>query len=671
MSLLSRHILRSLVAPFLWGVIALTGLLLLNTLSSLIDRLGGKGLEWQVMAEAIFLAIPALLVLTIPMAVLTATLYGFGQLASDAEMVAMYANGVSVWRMARPALLAAGGVALVNFLFFDQVIPNSNARLRGLMIDVGNKHPTLSLRAGELTRIGTTSPYVMLAQQVDSGGIVRDVTIYTLSSADARQVIRADSGHLRIAPNGRDMLMTLHNGSALDYRPQLQGRVEHTAFLSDQIRLRDVTNQLQRTQEFDRGDRELSSCQLRDAITDQSWYVQDGTDRRATATRRDLRRLSGLPAATRPPIQTKPPVTPHCGAYRQVERWFQRLMLPVATLDALRADSIRVAENFQRQQDEIDRQRRQAEEGPPVMLPRPQDLPALEPPQPEPLPPMIPVDTFRPPVSDSQRAATVPDSLVPDSLVPPPDSVGGVPDSLRGALPDSTRPPDSLRTTPDSLQVADSLRQLAVPPVTASGDSGTTTPPPVVTEPLPQVPLFEPTPMTGMLPGDPSLEALPQDYLGRLGEGRAVPARHPLEPMTSLIEVQGAIQEVRGAESQILSFQVEFHKKFAIPLASICFVLIGLALALRYPQGGIGLVIGGSLVIFMIFYIMLSLGENLAKKGFVDPTLAVHAPLVLFSVVGLLAVHSANQEIGSSRSTDILGPLRDLFRFRLRRRSAP
>ncbi len=676
MSLLSRHILRSLVAPFFWGVIALTGLLLLNTLSSLIDRLGGKGLEWQVMAEAIILAIPALLVLTIPMAVLTATLYGFGQLAADAEMVAMYANGVSVWRMARPALLAATGAALVNFLFFDQVIPNSNARLRGLMIDVGNKHPTLALRAGELTRIGTTSPYVMLAQQVDSGGIVRDVTIYTLSSADARQVIRADSGHLQIAPNGRDMLMTLHHGSAIDYRPQLQGRVEHTTFLSDQIRLRDVTNQLQRTQEFDRGDREMGSCQLLDMIQDQSWYIQDGTGHRETATRRDLRRLAGLPATTRPPIQGKPPVTPHCGPYRMVERWFQKLLLPVATLDALRADSIQSAERYQRSQDEIARQRQRTEEASRtdeaarVAFPTPQGIPSADPvPPSDTTPPPVPIDSLRPTVIDTQSVIGLPDSLMP----PPPDSGAALPDSLQGALlPDSTRLPDSLQTRPDSITLgADTLRADTMTALGARTDSARPiAPPPVTTQqPLSEAPV-EPDPTAGMLPGDPFIAGLPQGVMGRPGDlPRSSAPRHPLEPLTTLIEVQGARQEVRGAEAIIATFRVEFHKKFAIPLASICFVLIGLALALRYPRGGIGLVIGGSLVVFMIFYILLSLGENLARKGFVSAPLAVHAPLVLFSVLGLLAVHSANQEIGSSRSSDILGPLRDLFR--LRRRSTP
>ena len=47
-----------------------------------------------------------------------------------------------------------------------------------------------------------------------------------------------------------------------------------------------------------------------------------------------------------------------------------------------------------------------------------------------------------------------------------------------------------------------------------------------------------------------------------------------------------------------------FLVMFAIPLASFGFVLVAMALALKYPRSGIGLVIGGSLVIFLGFYIL-------------------------------------------------------------------
>ncbi len=127
-------------------------------------------------------------------------------------------------------------------------------------------------------------------------------------------------------------------------------------------------------------------------------------------------------------------------------------------------------------------------------------------------------------------------------------------------------------------------------------------------------------------------------------------------------EVSNATMQAENALAIMRSHSVEYHKKFAIPLASFGFVLIGMALALKFPRGGIGLVIGGSLLIFMVFYVLLIGGEGLADKGYIPATVAMHGPVVLLTVVGLLSVHSANQEMGSTRSVGIMDSIRNFFR---------
>jgi lipopolysaccharide export system permease protein len=119
-------------------------------------------------------------------------------------------------------------------------------------------------------------------------------------------------------------------------------------------------------------------------------------------------------------------------------------------------------------------------------------------------------------------------------------------------------------------------------------------------------------------------------------------------------------------------YSVEIHKKFALSVACMNFVLIGVALALRFPRGGIGLVIGGSLVIFALFYVGLTAGENLADVGKVSPVLAMWLPNGIVFVAGVLGLIRVNREFGSTRGGD-LADLRDLLfgRFRRRRRSQP
>jgi lipopolysaccharide export system permease protein len=120
-------------------------------------------------------------------------------------------------------------------------------------------------------------------------------------------------------------------------------------------------------------------------------------------------------------------------------------------------------------------------------------------------------------------------------------------------------------------------------------------------------------------------------------------------------------------------FSVEVHKKWSISFACISFVIIGIVMALRFPRGGIGLVIGGGLLIFSIHYVGLTAGESLADRGLIRPWEAMWSPNIVLTIVGLIGLIRVSRESGSTRGGDfqeILDGIRHLFR-RLRRRPAP
>ncbi|MGH7593840.1 MAG: LptF/LptG family permease, partial [Gemmatimonadales bacterium] len=330
MRLISRHILRSLAAPFFWGVAALTGLLLLNSLPPLIERFGGKGLPASIMIEGVLLFLPALLALTLPMAVLVSTLYGYSQLAAALEMVAMYANGISVWRMARPALIGAAVIAGVNFFVFDQLVPRSNIRFSDLQTAVMNKSPTLALQQQVLNVLPPPSGYVLRAASIDQvTGAMRGVTIFDLSATAARRLIVADSGSMAESASGRDLILTLHSGEIYEFTGNEPGQLQQTTFVHDRVLVRNVQNELQLdNSRTNRGEREKTSCELLDGIASQQWSVASLTRESESYTRRDLRAMTGLPPVLAPSVQNQPALPPHCGAYRRFEQWFRRLMLP-------------------------------------------------------------------------------------------------------------------------------------------------------------------------------------------------------------------------------------------------------------------------------------------------------------------------------------------------------
>lgn len=143
-----------------------------------------------------------------------------------------------------------------------------------------------------------------------------------------------------------------------------------------------------------------------------------------------------------------------------------------------------------------------------------------------------------------------------------------------------------------------------------------------------------------------------------------------LAAFSNVSDVTIARDEESFATHDVNMYSVEIHKKFTLSIACLSFVLIGMALALRFPRGGIGLVIGASLVIFALFYVSLTGGEQLADRGVISPAFAMWFPNVVVLVAGVLGLVRVNREFGSTRGGD-LGDMKDLLTGWLRRRRRP
>jgi lipopolysaccharide export system permease protein len=139
-----------------------------------------------------------------------------------------------------------------------------------------------------------------------------------------------------------------------------------------------------------------------------------------------------------------------------------------------------------------------------------------------------------------------------------------------------------------------------------------------------------------------------------------------LSSLSAIAEMQGEQGMDRRSANRL---GVEIHKKFTISLACLNFVIIGIALALRFPRGGIGLVLGGSMIIFTLFYICLTAGEEFADRGIMTPATAMWAPNVIIAVIGVLGIRAASRAMGTSRGGD-LADLGDVLVGWIKRRRA-
>jgi lipopolysaccharide export LptBFGC system permease protein LptF len=87
-------------------------------------------------------------------------------------------------------------------------------------------------------------------------------------------------------------------------------------------------------------------------------------------------------------------------------------------------------------------------------------------------------------------------------------------------------------------------------------------------------------------------------------------------------------------------YEVEIHKKFSIPVACILFVLLGAPLGVMSKKGGFAVSTSLSFGFFLIYYVLLIGGEEMADRNILSPPVGMWTPnLIILLIVFYLLVH--------------------------------
>ena len=89
---------------------------------------------------------------------------------------------------------------------------------------------------------------------------------------------------------------------------------------------------------------------------------------------------------------------------------------------------------------------------------------------------------------------------------------------------------------------------------------------------------------------------------------------------------------------------VELHKKFSLPAACLVFGLLALPLGFSNSRGGRSSGFAISLGVFVVYYVLLNSGEDIARDGTLAPWLAVWFPNLALLTVGLFLLARRNRD---------------------------
>jgi lipopolysaccharide export system permease protein len=262
--IISLYILKRHAAPFFGSFLFLMSVFVLQFVMKFMDQLVGKGLSGAVIAELMMLNLAWMMVLAVPMAVLVATLMAFGAMASTNEVTAMKAGGVSLYRMMFPVAIAAMVVTWLMIEFNNKVLPEANHRSKTLTIDIRRKKPTLTLIPGLFNQ--DMPGYSMLVRKTfEESNALEGVTIYNHSDPNKNTVITAKTGTLSFSGDYRKLIMDLYDGEIHEIDHTKPNMYRTIRFQRQRISTISEGFDFERSavDQFSRGDRELSSAEMR------------------------------------------------------------------------------------------------------------------------------------------------------------------------------------------------------------------------------------------------------------------------------------------------------------------------------------------------------------------------------------------------------------------------
>lgn len=337
--ILYKHILRAHIGPFLFSILTLIFVFLLQFMIKQLDQLVGKGLSAWVIMELISLSLAWIVVLAVPMSVLVATIMAFGSMASSGEVTAMKSSGVSLYRMMAPVTLVALLVAILLVEFNNDVLPDANHKVASLLRDIRRKKPTLTLQPGVFSQ-DVQGYSILVRKTFAESNDLEGVTLYDYTNPNLNVAITAHHGTISFSPDYRKLVMDLRDGEIHQLDLSEDNSYRRIMFKEHRLIMNAEGFEFERSADnaFLRGDRELSARDMLERVDSLKHQSEDARTRIERLTLSHYRQYYGDSIAALPPhIPRAPFVT---------ERWYASAMARSQSIRSMiRSEEARISYN--------------------------------------------------------------------------------------------------------------------------------------------------------------------------------------------------------------------------------------------------------------------------------------------------------------------------------------
>jgi len=229
--ILDRYIVKEMLAPSALGLLVFTFVLLIDQIPRLLAILVARSADLATILRVFVNLLPSIFAVTLPMAFLLGVLLAFGRMASDSEIVALRAVGISPVRLLVPVMFLSGVAGLVTLYINAVALPAANQAHRELVFSLVVSKARTVVKARTFTSDLLPGRMMLYVSDIapDTGRWI-DLLIHDTRQAGEKSIILAREGRLVIDEEDKRVRLELGEGSRHTFYTADNSEYRRTAF---------------------------------------------------------------------------------------------------------------------------------------------------------------------------------------------------------------------------------------------------------------------------------------------------------------------------------------------------------------------------------------------------------------------------------------------------------
>lgn len=192
MAIIDRYLIKEIIPPFLISLSILTGMLFIQQLMEFIELSLNKGADLFSLIKIFIFAVPSLLVITLPIAVLISSITVMSRLSSDNELISLRSAGMNFYRMIRPVFFFSVAVGLLTLLLSTLAKPWGGNSLKEVSFEVLKKRLNVALEEGIFNDL--FDKMMIYVEEMPTYSDLKGIFISDLRNPDDPSLILAQEG---------------------------------------------------------------------------------------------------------------------------------------------------------------------------------------------------------------------------------------------------------------------------------------------------------------------------------------------------------------------------------------------------------------------------------------------------------------------------------------------